>query len=86
MHRHLLLAGQLLLFDDSGDLHTDDGLQETSDRFPQPSDTLAIFDSKTPYFCVTKYFRNSFLLPNAKAPVDNDAVQAVRVDQLTSQA
>jgi hypothetical protein len=72
--------------DDSGDLHTDGGLQETSDRSPQPSDTLAIFDSKTPYFCVTKSFRNSFLLPNAKARVDNDAVQAVRVDQLTSQA
>jgi hypothetical protein len=36
---------------------------------PQPFDTLAIFDSKTPYFCVTKYFRNSFLLPNAKAGV-----------------
>ena len=37
-------------------------------------------------FCVTKSFPNSFLLPNAKARVDNDAVQAVRVDELTSQA
>ena len=37
-------------------------------------------------FCVTKSFRNSFLLPNTKARVDNDEMQAVRVDQLTSQA